>query len=330
MTTHRQASAGAAGAPGTAVGGAGPRPGERWLVLAPHPDDETIATGGLLQRVWAAGAVAHVALLTDGGDNPWPQRWQSRRWRLDAVDRDRWAHRRHAECRAALGELGLDPDRDLTAFGWQDGRLTATFCDAPDGLVSPLRTLLARFGPTDVVLPAADDLHPDHSLCPVLLALALRGTGLEPRLHAFRVHGRTRGDSMRLELTGDELRRKRAALGCHATQLLLSRTRFESLAGALECYDADPFAAALERASGWPRPVAAALGALQGRWRWRVVRRVESGEPLAGALMTVDAAAGLPRDWEYAKLEPGRRGPWIYDARGWQRRPDRVRQGARG
>jgi LmbE family N-acetylglucosaminyl deacetylase len=309
---------------------AGPSVGQRWLVLAPHPDDETIATGGLLQRVRAAGGIAHVALLTDGGANPWPQRWLERRWRLGAADRERWARLRHQECRAAIRELGLDPDRDLTAFGWQDGRLTAAFCDAPGEFLCPLRALLGDFSPTDVVLPAADDRHPDHNLCPVLLALALAGSGLQPRLHAFRVHGRSRGDSMRLALTAAELERKHAALRCHVTQLALSHRRFAALAGATESYDADPFLAALERSSGWPRPVEAALAALQGRWRWRVVRSDGSGQPLAPVVSTIDAADGPPPDWVYAKLEAGRRGPWIYDSHGWQRRPDRVRLGARG
>jgi len=49
---------------------------------------------------------------------------------------ERWGRRRYQDCRAALRELGLDPDGDLTAFGVEDGRLTAALCAAPEGSLS--------------------------------------------------------------------------------------------------------------------------------------------------------------------------------------------------
>jgi hypothetical protein len=162
----------------------------------------------------------------------------------------------------------------------------------------------------------------------VLLALALEGMQLQPRLHAFRVHGRSRGDSLRVTLSADELRRKQAALSCHASQLALSRRRFAALAGATECYDADPFGVALDRATGWPPPLETLLGSLQGRRQWRVVRREAPGRPLGVA--TVDAVPGNSPDGLYVKLEARRRGLWIYDSHGWQRHPEPGRQVACG
>jgi GlcNAc-PI de-N-acetylase len=40
--------------------------GERLLVIAPHPDDETLGTAGLLQRVLARGGQARLVVLTAG------------------------------------------------------------------------------------------------------------------------------------------------------------------------------------------------------------------------------------------------------------------------
>ena len=36
------------------------------LVLAPHPDDESLGCGGLIAQACAAGIEVHVAILTDG------------------------------------------------------------------------------------------------------------------------------------------------------------------------------------------------------------------------------------------------------------------------
>jgi LmbE family N-acetylglucosaminyl deacetylase len=63
----------------------------RLLIVAPHPDDESLACGVLLQNAVEAGAAILVIYVTDGENNPWPQRYLSRRWRLNAADRQRWA-----------------------------------------------------------------------------------------------------------------------------------------------------------------------------------------------------------------------------------------------
>jgi len=39
------------------------------LVVAPHPDDETLATGGLLGRLIGAGCTVRIVFLTDGERN---------------------------------------------------------------------------------------------------------------------------------------------------------------------------------------------------------------------------------------------------------------------
>ena len=49
--------------------------GAKIAVLAPHPDDESLGTGGLIQQALAAGAEVRVIFVTDGDNNPWPQRF---------------------------------------------------------------------------------------------------------------------------------------------------------------------------------------------------------------------------------------------------------------
>ncbi|HXV18872.1 MAG TPA: PIG-L family deacetylase, partial [Candidatus Omnitrophota bacterium] len=47
----------------------GPKAGERYLILAPHPDDETLAAGGLIQGAVRSAAHVKIIYLTSGENN---------------------------------------------------------------------------------------------------------------------------------------------------------------------------------------------------------------------------------------------------------------------
>jgi LmbE family N-acetylglucosaminyl deacetylase len=218
-------------------------PDDRVLVIAPHPDDESIATGGLLQVAQAAGAARRVLLVTDGDNNPWPQRWQEKRWHIGPAERARWGARRRSEALAALELLGVEAG-DVRCLGLADLGLTDVLMRATPDVVSALQAQIEEFEPTRLVLPALEDRHPDHSALDVLLRLALlRGSGPLPQLIAFGVHGDTHpDDGATLKLSAGQCDIKRAAIQKHTTQMLLSRKRFVAYAQAQE-----PF-----RLAAWP------------------------------------------------------------------------------
>ena len=58
---------------------------DRVLVLAPHPDDESLAAAGLLQHARGRGAAIRVVFLTDGDRNPWAQLVNEWRWPVGAA-----------------------------------------------------------------------------------------------------------------------------------------------------------------------------------------------------------------------------------------------------
>lgn len=212
------------------------QPTDRVLVVAPHPDDESIATGGLIQSALAAGADVRVIVLTDGDANVWPQRWIEKRWRIDAVARARWGARRREESRNAMRVLGLDNDAE-EFLGLPDLGLTDLLMRADGGVQDALRTVLADFAPNWIVLPSMADLHPDHSAANVLMRLALDAAGAEaPRLLEFAVHGGDADATTQCELTSDMQEVKRAAILAHATQMRLSSKRFLRHAGASEAF----------------------------------------------------------------------------------------------
>jgi LmbE family N-acetylglucosaminyl deacetylase len=217
-----------------------PACGDRVLVVAPHPDDETIAAGGLIQRALSAGASVHVLLLTSGEARTGAARASGGPWRLAA--------RRAAEARRAVAALGLSPG-DLLLLGFPDRGLRslwqgrpfvpatgATAVPYPDalapgtpytrqGLLGLLAGLMRTERPTWVVTPLPDDRHGDHAAATAFVRAALAAAGIRPLLLAYPVHVSGGPASLRggpgwqaLHLTPAEVRRKRTALAAYRSQ----------------------------------------------------------------------------------------------------------------
>jgi LmbE family N-acetylglucosaminyl deacetylase len=213
-------------------------PSDRLLVLAPHPDDEAIAAGALIQRALARGSAVHVALITDGRENPWPQRYTYRRWFLTDADRAAWGAMRREEALQSLATLGV-PAEAATFLDFPDSRLADLARQGDARLTMALRELLRRLRPSLLVSPSAQDLHSDHRAVAWFAHQAVRELGDAcPEIATYVIHGEGAPDRLRcrIELTSDERDRKRAAIECHRSQLLLSRKRFLSYAGPTELF----------------------------------------------------------------------------------------------
>ena len=209
----------------------------RLLVVAPHPDDETLATGGLIQEALSAGAHLRVVILTDGDNNPWPQRWIEKRWRIDAEARVRWGARRRGEATTALSRLGVAA-HDIRHFGWPDQGLTALLMrdsQCEDRLVAEI----LDFAPDLIAAPSLADRHPDHNAARAMLELALARTPQAScRRLGFVVHGTMIGrECLALATNEEQVRIKQQALQAHASQLVLSRKRMTRICGRIEQFE---------------------------------------------------------------------------------------------
>lgn len=117
-----------------------PRAGERVLVLSPHPDDETIATGGYIYSACLAGAIVHVILVTDG-------------------NKHFLRTRRYQEFRRATALLGV-PVAQLRFWEYPDGHLQFY----AGSLEKRVRKEIEVFDPAVVLYPHPGDHHPDHAI----------------------------------------------------------------------------------------------------------------------------------------------------------------------
>lgn len=118
------------------------------LVLAAHPDDESLGCGGTIAQLARNGAAVDVVYLTRGElgvDAPEAATPESRQ---------RLAARRSEEAAAACATLGV---RDIIHLDGRDGEIARH----PE-LAERLRSLLSARGYQRVFCPWWNDGHPDH------------------------------------------------------------------------------------------------------------------------------------------------------------------------
>ena len=203
----------------------------RLMLIAPHPDDEALACGIILQRAVRADAPIRVVYATDGDDNPWPQRVLERKWRLNAADRKRWGKLRRAEALGALRILGVSAS-SVRFLALPDQGLTDLLkCDCRSAL-ERFRTVIRNWSPTHLLVPSIADTHPDHSALAVMLRLVLAeffSDRPQMSVWSYAVHGRSAAffdGAQKLRQSRLEMAAKQRAIHSHKTQLKLSRWRF--------------------------------------------------------------------------------------------------------
>src|SRR4029077_10201289 len=201
----------------------------RLMLIAPHPDDEALACSIILQQAVRAGAAIHVVYLTDGDNNPWPQRTLERRWRLSLSDRKRWGKLRRSEALAALRVLGIHAS-DVQFLALPDQGLTDLLLRDCNSALARLTQVIDDWSPTDILAPSLSDIHPDHNASAVMMRLIFADF-LPPGVSQWNylVHGRSSAFFDRAaELSPSEVETatKRDAIRRHQTQMKLSRRRF--------------------------------------------------------------------------------------------------------
>jgi LmbE family N-acetylglucosaminyl deacetylase len=224
---------------------------DRVLVIAPHPDDEVIGAGGLIQ---CAGDV-RVVFVTSGENNPWPQRVMQRKWLVTAADRAAWGAMRRREAAASLEVLGAPADRSIF-LDFPDHEIARLARQGDHRLTEILRGIIRDFQPSLLVSTSAQDFHADHRAVAWFAHHAVRGAGDNaPEIVTYVVHGEGAPHRLHfsLQLTERERERKLRAIECHASQLLLSRRRFLSYAQPHEDFFASEFDLVCAESSGRER-----------------------------------------------------------------------------
>jgi LmbE family N-acetylglucosaminyl deacetylase len=211
-------------------------PSQRTLVLAPHPDDESIGCGGTLAKLTDAGASVKVVFLTDGEEGDRALRALADGDPRKAELRRELSARRRREAGEALSILAV---ADSEFLGGRDGAL-----DAGDrALVERLAGVFDGFRPDLVLLPFVADRHPDHRAATPCLLAALDLLG-DRRLETLACAGYEVWSPAQPNALVDisaETERKRAAICAYASQMAetdyadgaLALNRYRAVSGLL-------------------------------------------------------------------------------------------------
>lgn len=184
------------------------------LILAPHPDDESLGCGGLIADCQARGQPVYVVVLTDGaGSHPKSRAYPAAR--LTAL--------RAEETRTAMAALGLPPER-VEFVGLPDGhaplhgrRFAAT--------VQRLVAYAKARGIGTICTTWGGDPHHDHQAAYRLgraVAAAMQVKlfcypvwGWMLPAHAWVPAGPTRGARLNI---AEHVAAKQQAIACHRSQ----------------------------------------------------------------------------------------------------------------
>ncbi len=140
------------------------------LVLAPHPDDETLACGATIFLKRAAGSAVTVCVATDGR--------RSARARDLGADAVRML--RMKEFLEASRRLGI-AQSDVRFLGYEDKRLAANL----PGVIADVARLIADVTPDEVFIPSRIDAHPDHRALAVGALAACAAATPAPAVFAY-------------------------------------------------------------------------------------------------------------------------------------------------
>ena len=186
-----------------------------FIVVAPHPDDESLACGGLIADACRQGLRGKVVIVSDGaGSHP-----NSR-----AYPPDRLASLREEEARQAGAELGLKPE-EMLFLGLPDRFVPYKGEDA-ERAIGVIADCVGEIGAGSLFVSWRHDPHCDHEASYRIAREVQRRVG-KVRLLEYVVWGHTLPPSTEVDpirsgfkigIDDEAMEKKRRAIAAHRSQ----------------------------------------------------------------------------------------------------------------
>lgn len=193
---------------------------DRIMILAPHPDDETIGCAGVIQEAVRVGADVRIVYLTNGDHNQAAFIVYEKRFTLRKGEFIHMGRVRRKEAIKAAGALGLNENNliflgypDFGTFSilnyyWQNTKphrsLLTRISSVPykenlsfrapykgESILYDLETVLSKYKPNKIFVSHPADANVDHKALYLFTQIALRdlkGRIARPKIYPYLVH----------------------------------------------------------------------------------------------------------------------------------------------
>lgn len=189
------------------------------MIVAPHPDDESLACGGLVSLLRNLGMEVNVIFVSDGSmSHPFSKEFP----------KERRAKIRKQEALNALAELSVEEERAMF-LELLDGSVPNDSSKDFDTAVELIGNALLAVQPDTIFIPFRLDPHRDHQATWQLVQRSLANFKYSPRIFEYPVWLWELGKEedypepsqmtcWRLDI-GTEMETKRKAIAAHQSQL---------------------------------------------------------------------------------------------------------------
>ena len=154
------------------------------LIVSPHPDDETLCAGGLIQRIANSKIPIKIVFMTNGDrfissfklDNPFK--------RINDKNLLAFGEKRQKEAISALNILGVDK-KDILFLSLPDKSIKKQYLKNNN---NSFINILKSFNPTKIVYPTKIDRHKDHKFTSLIIKKCLNLENLNPDKYTYLTH----------------------------------------------------------------------------------------------------------------------------------------------
>ena len=193
---------------------------DRVLILAPHPDDEVMAAGGVIQKALKAKARVKILFLTNGDHNEPAFIIYEKRLTIRKGEFIHMGQVRREESLKALNSLGL-AEKDCIFLGYPDygtmeillkywgntrpfkylltriSKVPYSTCLSPgapyvgESILKDMKKVIRSFKPTKVFVSSPVDVNRDHRSLYLFLRVALwdmEGEIAKPEIYPYLIH----------------------------------------------------------------------------------------------------------------------------------------------